>query len=252
MQAPARAEQNSARAQREQKYRPMNAIVQPSVFCPCSHGFIFTLARCESWLQAVRVSSARTSSKSYSRWPHRLDSRRFQRLLRSANQARRTSPRSPIGSAFTSGFARWRGGYAHYFIERNLMRSRISLRGLGCGHRSIAAALLRHERRRNPASPRSRPATGVERFIFASSSSVYGISKTVPFSEEMHITQTISPYAATKVAGEFLCSTYSHLYQMRVVALRFFHRLRGAAAARPGDSSIHEEDSRGRANRSVR
>ena len=63
---------------------------------------------------------------------------------------------------------------------------------------------------------------GVERFIFASSSSVYGVSKEVPFSEEMRITQTISPYAASKVAAEFLCSTYSHLYRMRVVALRFF------------------------------
>ncbi len=64
--------------------------------------------------------------------------------------------------------------------------------------------------------------TGVERFIFASSSSVYGISKTVPFSEDQHLTQTLSPYAATKIAGEFLCSTFSHLYQMRVVALRYF------------------------------
>jgi UDP-glucuronate 4-epimerase len=65
-------------------------------------------------------------------------------------------------------------------------------------------------------------ATGVERFIFASSSSVYGVSKTVPFSEEQHLTQTISPYAATKLAAEFLCSTYSHLYKLRVVALRYF------------------------------
>jgi UDP-glucuronate 4-epimerase len=64
--------------------------------------------------------------------------------------------------------------------------------------------------------------TGVERFIFASSSSVYGISKTVPFSEDQHLTQTLSPYAATKIAAEFLCSTYSHLCQMRVVALRYF------------------------------
>ena len=64
--------------------------------------------------------------------------------------------------------------------------------------------------------------TGVERFIFASSSSVYGASKTVPFSEDQQLTQTLSPYGATKIAGEFLCSTYSHLYQMRVVALRYF------------------------------
>ncbi|HZS17905.1 MAG TPA: GDP-mannose 4,6-dehydratase [Candidatus Udaeobacter sp.] len=64
--------------------------------------------------------------------------------------------------------------------------------------------------------------TGVERFIFASSSSVYGASTVVPFSEEQHLTQTLSPYAATKIASEFLCSTYSHLYQLRIVALRYF------------------------------
>jgi UDP-glucuronate 4-epimerase len=64
--------------------------------------------------------------------------------------------------------------------------------------------------------------TGVRRFIFASSSSVYGASKAVPFSEDQHLIQTLSPYGATKVAGELLCSTYSHLYQMRVVALRYF------------------------------
>src|SRR5438046_2862918 len=64
--------------------------------------------------------------------------------------------------------------------------------------------------------------TGVERFVFASSSSVYGASKRIPFSEDEHLTQTFSPYAATKIAGEFLCSTYSHLYNLRVVALRYF------------------------------
>src|SRR6266480_1479948 len=64
--------------------------------------------------------------------------------------------------------------------------------------------------------------TGVGRFVFASSSSVYGASKTIPFSEDEHLSQTFSPYAATKVAGEFLCSTYSHLYNLRVVALRYF------------------------------
>src|SRR5919109_3252387 len=64
--------------------------------------------------------------------------------------------------------------------------------------------------------------TGVERFIFASSSSVYGALKAVPFSEDQHLTQTLSPYGATKIAGEFLCSTFSHLHKMRVVALRYF------------------------------
>lgn len=65
-------------------------------------------------------------------------------------------------------------------------------------------------------------AVGIERFIFASSSSVYGLSKQIPFSEELHLKQTVSPYAASKVAGEYLCSTYSHLYKMRIIALRFF------------------------------
>lgn len=79
--------------------------------------------------------------------------------------------------------------------------------------------------------------TGIERMIFASSSSVYGVSKTAPFSEDLHLTQTISPYAATKIAGEFLCSTYSHLYRMRIVALRFFTVY--GARQRP-DLAIHQ------------
>jgi len=62
----------------------------------------------------------------------------------------------------------------------------------------------------------------VSRFIFASSSSVYGVLKTVPFREDMCLNQTISPYAASKLAGEHLCSNYSHLYGMRCVILRFF------------------------------
>lgn len=64
--------------------------------------------------------------------------------------------------------------------------------------------------------------TGVERFVFASSSSVYGINRKVPFSEEDRIERTISPYAMTKLAGEQMCSNYSHLYGMRAVCLRFF------------------------------
>lgn len=63
---------------------------------------------------------------------------------------------------------------------------------------------------------------GVSCFIFASSSSVYGLSKVVPFSEDLPLPQTLSPYAATKLAGEHLCGNYAHLYGMRVVCLRFF------------------------------
>jgi UDP-glucuronate 4-epimerase len=65
-------------------------------------------------------------------------------------------------------------------------------------------------------------AQGVGQFIFASSSSVYGASKEVPFRENQVLTQTLSPYAATKLAGEHLCSNYSHLHGIRVVCLRFF------------------------------
>ena len=78
---------------------------------------------------------------------------------------------------------------------------------------------------------------GVEHFILASSSSVYGAAKRVPFSEGEHLTQTLSPYAATKIASEFLCSTYSHLYKIRTVALRYFTVY--GARQRP-DLAIHQ------------
>ncbi|MGI9244184.1 MAG: GDP-mannose 4,6-dehydratase [Verrucomicrobiales bacterium] len=63
---------------------------------------------------------------------------------------------------------------------------------------------------------------GVKHFVFSSSSSVYGLNEKMPFSEDDRIDQTISPYAATKLAGEQLCSNFAHLYAMRVVCLRFF------------------------------
>src|SRR6185503_1114636 len=52
---------------------------------------------------------------------------------------------------------------------------------------------------------------GTKQFIFGSSSSVYGINAKVPFSEDAPIRQPISPYAATKAAGELICHTYTHL-----------------------------------------
>ena len=63
---------------------------------------------------------------------------------------------------------------------------------------------------------------GTTRFVFASSSSVYGVNPRVPWREDDHVLQPISPYASTKVSGELLGHVYSHLYGMRFIALRFF------------------------------
>ncbi len=63
---------------------------------------------------------------------------------------------------------------------------------------------------------------GVKQFIFASSSSVYGVNPHVPWREDEHVLLPISPYAATKVGGELLGHAYSHLYGIRFLALRFF------------------------------
>lgn len=63
---------------------------------------------------------------------------------------------------------------------------------------------------------------GIKKLVFASSSSVYGDSKKLPLSEKDNVNFPISPYAATKKAGEELCYTYHHLYDIPVVCLRFF------------------------------
>jgi UDP-glucuronate 4-epimerase len=62
----------------------------------------------------------------------------------------------------------------------------------------------------------------VNKFIFGSSSSVYGNNKKVPFSEDDNVDFPISPYAATKKAGELICHTYHHLYGISITTLRFF------------------------------
>ncbi len=62
----------------------------------------------------------------------------------------------------------------------------------------------------------------VDKFIFSSSSSVYGNNKKVPFSEDDNVDFPISPYAATKKAGELICHTYHHLYDISITCLRFF------------------------------
>lgn len=63
---------------------------------------------------------------------------------------------------------------------------------------------------------------GVKKVLFASSSSVYGLNEKVPFAEDDLLQKTISPYAMTKLAGEHLCSNFSHLHGMQIVCLRFF------------------------------
>jgi UDP-glucuronate 4-epimerase len=77
----------------------------------------------------------------------------------------------------------------------------------------------------------------VKQFVFGSSSSVYGLNAKVPFSEGDPIFHPISPYAATKAAGELLCHTYSHLHALRCICLRFFTVY--GARQRP-DLAIHK------------
>jgi UDP-glucuronate 4-epimerase len=88
-------------------------------------------------------------------------------------------------------------------IEEPFLYSQVNLDG--------SVAVLELARRR-----------GSRRFIFGSSSSVYGNNEKVPFAESDPVDHPISPYAATKRAGELLCHTYHHLYGLSIVCLRFF------------------------------
>ncbi len=63
---------------------------------------------------------------------------------------------------------------------------------------------------------------GARKFVFASSSSIYGVNQKTPFAEADPVTKPISPYAATKLAGEHLCQVYHHLYGIEMVVLRLF------------------------------
>jgi len=62
----------------------------------------------------------------------------------------------------------------------------------------------------------------IQQFVFASSSSVYGINKNIPWQESDGLLNPISPYASTKISGELLGHVYSHLYNIRFIGLRFF------------------------------
>jgi UDP-glucuronate 4-epimerase len=62
----------------------------------------------------------------------------------------------------------------------------------------------------------------VDKFIFASSSSVYGGNQKIPFSERDNVDNPVSPYAATKKAAELICHTYNHLFNISIFCYRFF------------------------------
>ncbi len=62
----------------------------------------------------------------------------------------------------------------------------------------------------------------ISKFVFASSSSVYGNNSSFPFKEDDIVDYPISPYAATKKAGELICYSYHHLYNLNISCLRFF------------------------------
>ncbi len=63
---------------------------------------------------------------------------------------------------------------------------------------------------------------GVRKLTFGSTSSIYGLNAKIPFSEEDPVPSIVSPYAATKLAGEALCRAYHHLHGIEIAALRFF------------------------------
>ena len=72
----------------------------------------------------------------------------------------------------------------------------------------------------------------IRHLIYASSSSVYGGNKKIPFSENDGVNHPVSLYAATKRSNELMAHTYSHLYNLPTTGLRFFHSLRSLGKAR--------------------
>jgi len=88
-------------------------------------------------------------------------------------------------------------------IEDPLLYDDVNVRGTGL----LLEACRRH---------------GVKKLVFGSSSSVYGNSMEVPFSEAARIDRPVSPYAATKAANELQCFTYHHLFGLNVFCMRFF------------------------------
>ena len=92
----------------------------------------------------------------------------------------------------------------------------------------------------------------VPQFVFASSSSVYGVNPKKPWSEDDHVLLPISPYAATKVSGELLGQS-TRIYMESGFSASILYRLRTAAAAGcPGDRQVCRKYSSGSADSDIR
>ena len=87
--------------------------------------------------------------------------------------------------------------------------------------------------------------------VYASSSSVYGASHTLPFSEDQRVDRPVSLYAATKCANELMAHSYAHLFALPVTGLRFFTVYGPVGPARPGGDAVHAGDPRRRADQGL-
>lgn len=138
---------------------------------------------------------------------------------------RRTAERlSKLGVAFVEGDLRNVGDVAKAFAAVGQGAGVIHLAARAGVRPSIAQPLLYSEVNVDGTTTMLEEARKQKagRFVFASSSSVYGARSNPPFSEEDRIDRPVSPYAATKIAGEMLCATFAHLYGLETCALRFF------------------------------
>jgi UDP-glucuronate 4-epimerase len=82
--------------------------------------------------------------------------------------------------------------------------------------------LFAQQRRRLRRNPRRMPPRGAAHLVYASSSSVYGASHALPFSEDQRVDHPVSLYAATKRANELMAHSYAHLFRLPATGLRFF------------------------------
>jgi UDP-glucuronate 4-epimerase len=115
---------------------------------------------------------------------------------------------SAVDSAFGEGPF---DAVVHLAARAGVRPSLLDPAGYSESNISATALLLEAARRR-----------GIGHFVFASSSSVYGARSEAPFRESDSVEEPVSPYAATKRAGEILASTFHHLYSLPVTCLRFF------------------------------